>query len=171
VAFERAARRQPVLPPSNRLAYLFLQVARNSNEQMAAEEAAHCVIAEIACQPVLACRVYREHQLAWYAERVDAVRNQIDQHYAEEHKLAWLAHAVGMSPFHFARIFRELVGIPPHSYLRRIRLQQAARSLREGTSVTEACFISGFQNLSHFSRQFYRHFGIKASTYARRFVR
>jgi AraC family transcriptional regulator len=170
-AFERAARTRPVLSPSNRLAYLFLQVARISNEQMAAEEAAHCVIAEIACQSVPVRRAYREHQLSWYAERVDAVRRQIDRHYAAEQRLAWLARSVGMSSFHFARIFRELVGIPPHSYLRRIRLQQAARSLREGASVTEACFTSGYQNLSHFSRQFYRHFGAKASTYARQVTR
>jgi AraC family transcriptional regulator len=170
-AFERAARTHPVLPESNRLAYLFLQIARISNEQMAAEEAAHSVIAEIACHAVPVRGAYREHQLSWYAERVDAVRRQIDRHYAAEQRLAWLARSVGMSPFHFARIFRELVGIPPHSYLRRVRLQQAARSLREGASVTEACFTSGYQNLSHFSRQFYRHFGVKASTYARQVTR
>jgi AraC family transcriptional regulator len=170
-AFERVARTRPVLPPSNRLAYLFLQLAQVSTEQMAAEEAAHCVIAEIACPSVQVRRPYREHQLSWYAERVDAVRRQLDRHYATEQKLAWLARSVGMSSFHFARIFRELVGIPPHLYLCRIRLQQAARSLCDGASVTEACFTNGFQNLSHFSRQFYRHFGVKASAYARQMTR
>jgi AraC family transcriptional regulator len=166
-AFERVARTQPVLPPSNRMAYLFVRAERSSNEQMAAEEAAHSVMAEIICQSLPVRRPYRAHQLGWYAERVDAVRQQLDQHYAAEQRLAWLARSVGMSSFHFARVFRELVGIPPHSYLRRTRLQQAARRLREGASVTEACFASGFQNLSHFSRQFYRHFGVRASAYAR----
>lgn len=170
-ALERVARTRPVLPPSNRLAYLFLQIARISDEHMAAEEAAHSVIAEIAGQSDPLRRPYREHQLSWYADRVDAVRRQIDLHYAAEQRLASLARSVGMSPFHFARIFRELVGIAPHSYLRRVRLQQAARSLRGGASVTEACFTSGFQNLSHFSRQFYRHFGVNASSYARQGTR
>jgi AraC family transcriptional regulator len=166
-AFERMARTQPILPPSNRMSYLFLQVARSTPEPMAAEEAAISVMAEVVSQPVPARRPYRDQQLSWYADRVDAVRRHLDQHFGAEQKLAWLARSVGMSPFHFARIFRELVGVPPHSYLRRIRLQQAARGLGEGASVTEACFASGFQNLSHFSRQFYRHFGVRASEYAR----
>jgi AraC family transcriptional regulator len=170
-AFERVARKQPVLPPSNRQAYLFLRVARYSNEQMAAEEATHSVMAEIVYQPFPARKPYRERQLSWYAERVDAVRQHLDRDYAAEQRLGCLARSVGMSPFHFARIFCELVGIPPHSYLCRTRLQQAARSLREGASVTEACFNSGFQNLSHFSRQFYRRFGVRASAYARHVAR
>ena len=45
-------------------------------------------------------------------------------------------------------------------------VRHAAHSLREGASVTETCFNSGFQNLSHFSRQFHHHFGVKPSTYA-----
>jgi AraC-like DNA-binding protein len=72
-----------------------------------------------------------------------------------------------MSEFHFARIFRELVGVPPHTYLRRRRLSEAARRLRDRVSVTDACFASGFQNLSHFTRQFCREFGINPSVYAR----
>jgi AraC family transcriptional regulator len=170
-AFERRARTQPVLPPSNRMSYLFRRVARSTHEPMATEEAAISVMAEIVSQSVPVRRPYRDQQLSWYAERVDAVRQHLDRNFGAEQKLAWLARSVGMSPFHFARIFRELVGIPPHSYLRRIRLQQAARGLREGASVTEACFTSGFQNLSHFSRQFYRHFGVRPSEYTRQVTR
>jgi AraC-like DNA-binding protein len=72
-----------------------------------------------------------------------------------------------MSAFHFARVFRELSGTPPHQFLLSIRLREAARRLREGASVTEACYGSGFQNLSHFSRQFTRRFGVKPSLYAK----
>src|SRR6266853_3970715 len=43
--FECAARRLPVRPSSNRLAYLFLLAGRTLNEPMAAEEAAHDVLA------------------------------------------------------------------------------------------------------------------------------
>jgi AraC family transcriptional regulator len=164
-AFERAARRLPVHAPTNRFAYLFFLAARSNHEPMAAEEAAREVIVEAAGEPRTVSKPYREHQLSWYAERVDAVRQLLYRHHTDEHNLAKLARSVGMSSFHFARIFRELVGMPPHAYLCRIRLRYAARSLREGASVTEACFASGFQNLSHFSRQFQRHFGLKPSTY------
>jgi transcriptional regulator GlxA family with amidase domain len=165
--FESAARRSPVRPRSNRLAYLFFLADINHDELMVAEEVANAVIAEAACESSTRHALYREHQLNWYAERVDAVRWQLDYRPADHHSLMRLARLVGMSPFHFARIFRELTGVPPpHAYLCRARLRHAAHSLRVGTSVTQACFNSGFQNLSHFSRQFQRHFGVKPSTYA-----
>ena len=165
--FERAARKKPVHSPSNRLAYLFLQLAKSREEPMRAEEAVHEVIAEILRYSDHAREPYRDRQLSWYAERVDAARQQMDRCYAQEQRLALLARSVGMSEFHFARIFRELVGVPPHAYLRRRRLSEAARRLRDRVSVTDACFGSGFQNLSHFTRQFCREFGINPSVYAR----
>lgn len=168
VAFEGAVRAQPVLPRCNRLAYLFLRAKRASNDQLAAEEAAHEVIISIIHRAGSLRRAYREHQLTWYAERVDAVRRLIDQHPAADYTLVALARSVGMSTFHFARIFRELVGIPPHLFLCRTRLRHAACRLRDGASVTDACFSSGFQNLSHFSRQFHRQFGVKPSAYPRK---
>lgn len=164
--FERTARRSPVRPPSNRLAYLFFLAARNHDEPMVVEEVANAVISEAVCDAGNRRALYREHQLNWYAERVEAGRRQLECGCADRHNLAGLARSVGMSAFHFARIFRELTGLPPHAYLCRARLQHAAHCLREGISVTEACFNSGFQNLSHFSRQFQRHFGLNPSTYA-----
>jgi AraC family transcriptional regulator len=165
--FERVARKQPVHSPSNRLAYLFRQLAKSREEPMRAEDAVHEVIAEILGYSDHSRKPYRDQQLSWYAERVDAARQQMDRYYAHEQRLAWLARSVGMSEFHFARIFRELVGVPPHTYLRRRRLSEAARRLRDRLSVTDACFASGFQNLSHFTRQFCREFGINPSVYAR----
>jgi AraC-like DNA-binding protein len=70
-----------------------------------------------------------------------------------------------MSPFHFARVFRELAGTPPHQYLLRVRLTEAARRLRDGDRVTNACFASGFSHLSHFGRLFHRRFGVLPSQY------
>lgn len=166
--FECSARTLPVRGSSNRLAYLFFLAARSHHDRLAAEEAVHEVIAEALCESRPANKLYRDRQFRWYAERVDAVRRQLEYHYLADHKISSLSRGVGMSPFHFARIFRELIGIPPHLYLCRIRLGHAARSLRDGASVTEACFASGFQNLSHFSRQFQRHFGMKPSSYAAR---
>jgi len=97
----------------------------------------------------------------------------MEQRYEDNHSLNSLARSVGMSAFHFARIFAELAGTPPHRYLLRIRLNQAATRLLDGTSVTEACFQSGFSNLSHFVRTFHRHFGVspaqfRSSSIARR---
>jgi len=166
--FIRMARVLPVIPASNRINYLFLRAASGAHEPMAAEEAAYAIIGEIHPGHTRGRRRYRTQKLSWYAERVDAVRTRLDSGYATEHRLTELARSASMSPYHFARVFRELVGMPPHAYLCLVRLEQAARRLREGASVTEACYGSGFQNLSHFSRRFYSHFGVRASQYNRR---
>jgi AraC family transcriptional regulator len=108
---------------------------------------------------------FRAHQLTWYARRVDAARERIETDYAGQHTLASLARFVAMSPFHFARVFRELAGVPPHRLLQRVRLEQAARRLRDGMSVTDTCFDVGFSNLSHFIRLFRRAHGVSPSRF------
>jgi AraC family transcriptional regulator len=113
-----------------------------------------------AIQPVAEpAKLYRARQLQWYAERVEAARITLEREFAEPQALGSLARRVGMSTFQFARIFRELVGTPPHRYLLRIRLNQARELLRSGLSVTRACYDCGFMNLSHFTRSFQGHFG------------
>ena len=152
----------PVLQPSNRLAYLFRPIASNAyvtENRMEAETFATTILAGIRVGIGSNRRLYSEHQLAWYAERIDAARSLLDQDYASQHSLASLAHRVSMSTFHFARLFAELVGTPPHRYLLRVRLDESARRLHQGASVTEACFATGFHNLSYFIRAFQSRFG------------
>ncbi|HEY8165039.1 MAG TPA: AraC family transcriptional regulator, partial [Gemmatimonadaceae bacterium] len=77
--------------------------------------------------------------------------------------LEHLSSAVSMSPFRFAHVFRELIGMPPHKYLIRLRLLRARDLLKSGTSVTHVCYAVGFNNLSHFIRTFHRYFGVAPS--------
>jgi AraC-like DNA-binding protein len=91
------------------------------------------------------------------------VRGLLETRYAEPHSLTALGRAVGVSPFHLARIFRELTGSPPHRYLLRVRLARGAELLRQGVSVTETSFRCGFPNPSHFIRSFRRAFGVTPS--------
>jgi AraC-like DNA-binding protein len=72
-----------------------------------------------------------------------------------------------MSPFHFARVFRDLTGVPPHRYLVNVRLTAAAAALREGASVTDTCFAVGFRSLSHFIHAFRQAYGVTPSAFAR----
>jgi AraC-like DNA-binding protein len=69
-----------------------------------------------------------------------------------------------MSPFHFTRLFHELVGTPPHRFLRDLRLDKALEMLRDGEPVTSTCYAVGFGNLSHFIRSFRRRFGMAPSS-------
>ena len=155
----------------NRLAYLKLLLDRAASQPGATLEA-ESLAGEILAAAWSAGDQPRPHfrsgQLAWYADRVRAACHLLQQEYAEDHSLGSLAGRFGMSPFHFARVFRELAGLPPHRYLIGVRLGEAARRIREGSSVTDACFASGFSHLSHFGRQFLRCFGVMPSQYPHR---
>jgi AraC family transcriptional regulator len=112
--------------------------------------------------------LFRAELLSWYAARVERARELIDADYHEPLSLTRLAREVGMSPFHFARVFRELVGVPPHRYLTGVRLTQATRRLEAGASVTDTCLAVGFGSLSHFVTAFRHRFGVTPSQWPHR---
>jgi AraC-like DNA-binding protein len=158
-----------VVPLTNRMAWLRLRLKRaasNSDEAIAIETLAGDLLAEtFSGNRKTHAKLYSPGQLAWYAERIEAVRELIETNYSSVHSLETLANHVGMSPYHFARVFRELTGVPPHRYLRRMRLAAAARRLLDGASVTETCFASGFNHIGYFSRAFQSAFGVPPSEY------
>jgi AraC-like DNA-binding protein len=108
-------------------------------------------------------RLYRREQLSWYAQRIDRARRRMDEDFADDHTLADLSRDAAMSPFHFARVFRSLIGMPPHHYLIRRRLAAAVSRLSEGDSVTATCYAVGFRSLSHFITSFRRAYGVPPS--------
>lgn len=76
--------------------------------------------------------------------------------------LAYISH---VSINTLERHFKEIMGTSPANYLKNKRLANAARMLRKGASVTEACFESGFVNCSHFIVQFKKSFGVTPNKY------
>jgi AraC-like DNA-binding protein len=158
--------RGPAVRPSNRLAYARLRLLSTAGaDPLALEvEATELVRAVVECGSRTPKRLYRPEQLAWLARRVDRARERLETGYADSQPLASLAREAGMSLFHFARIFRELIGTPPHRYLTGLRLRHARRLLEAGRGVTETCYEVGFSSLSHFTRQFRRAFGVAPST-------
>ena len=160
------------LAPTNRLAFLRLRLMKlAANADAFALEGFACeLISGVRRGGCVESKLYRARQLKWYAERVEAVREMLETRYWEQHSLASLAAMVGMSPFQFARVFRELTGEPPHRYLLGVRLSRASRMLLDGEPVTETCFGVGFSNLSHFTRSFRRKFGHAPSSFKSRGV-
>jgi AraC-like DNA-binding protein len=107
--------------------------------------------------------LFQPARLAWYAARVDRAKAMIEARYAEPLSLSAMARDAGMSVFHFARIFGELEGRPPHRFLTDVRLAQAHARLRDGAGVTDTCFAVGFGSLSHFVTTFRRRYGTRPS--------
>jgi AraC-like DNA-binding protein len=79
---------------------------------------------------------------------------------ANSHKAITLddaAEQAGISPFHFLRLFSDVLGVTPHQYLVRSRLRHAARRLADDDSaITDIAYDVGFGDLSNFVRTFHR---------------
>ncbi|HEY4171636.1 MAG TPA: AraC family transcriptional regulator [Rhodopila sp.] len=100
----------------------------------------------------------------------DAIR-LIEQAAHDPIPLTDLAARVAMSPYHFLRTFRSVVGLTPHQFVLRTRLHEAAVSLRRSDdSITSIAFGSGFNDLSTFNHRFRRFMGVSPSAYRTRSV-
>jgi AraC-like DNA-binding protein len=76
------------------------------------------------------------------------------------------ADQAGISPFHFLRLFANVLGVTPHQYLVRSRLRQAARLLAsEDMPVTDIAYDVGFGDLSNFVRTFHRAAGVSPRSF------
>lgn len=158
-----------VAPPTNRRAYLHHALTGcGVGDEARVEALAGALQWTFATAPARPGPLFPAHRLRWFADRVDLAVARIDTHYADPLSLSTLARDVGMSVFHFARVFRELKGLPPHRYLTSVRLARAQQRLRDGASVTETCFAVGFGSLSHFVTSYRRHFGRTPSATQRR---
>lgn len=78
------------------------------------------------------------------------------------------AKEVGLSSFHFLRLFAGVLGVTPHQYLVRSRLRHAARLLAEGARpITDVALDVGFGDLSNFVRTFHRAAGVSPRSFRR----
>jgi AraC-like DNA-binding protein len=97
------------------------------------------------------------------------VRDAIDERLASGFTLRELAAIAGLSEGHFARAFKQSVGLPPHRYLMRRRVHAAAEMIqRTQTSLSEISLDVGFADQSHFTRTFAREMGETPSAFRHR---
>jgi len=97
------------------------------------------------------------------AERMQAY---IEAHLGERITLAALARAAHYSPWHAARLFREVTGKAPFEYIRLRRLSQAAERLRTTSCrVIDVAFDFVFDSHEGFTRAFARQFGLSPTRF------
>lgn len=72
----------------------------------------------------------------------------LSERYTEQPSLEAAAELVGLSPFHFQRIFTRHVGVSPKSFIGHLTLEHAKRELANGASVLDAAIDSGLSGTS-----------------------
>jgi len=90
-----------------------------------------------------------------------AVARAIDADVSGDHSVRTLAALASMSPFHFIRCFKRVVGTTPHAYVRIARLRVAGLLLCDpNLPIASVAFEVGFQDLSVFNHAFRQTFGV-----------
>lgn len=87
-------------------------------------------------------------------ERLRRIYAFIDQHYQEKIEVATIASLSNLGKEAFCRYFKRATGMTFITFLNQYRISQAKRLLLKGHSITEACYESGFESLSYFTRTF-----------------
>ena len=78
---------------------------------------------------------------------------------------------VGVSRTQLHRKLKEMTGVPTSEFLRNIRLNEAARLIREHKiNITQVSYMVGFANNSHFSTAFKKYFGMSPTEYAAKYT-
>jgi AraC family transcriptional regulator len=109
--------------------------------------------------------VLRGGLASWQKKKVT---DYIEEHLSENISLRQLAAVAQLSPYHFARAFKQSFGIPPHHYHMSRRMERA-KAILEGParSVTEVGMMLGFSETSSFTASFRRSVGVTPTDYRR----
>jgi len=94
------------------------------------------------------------------AVRVAKMKSRLADDLLAPVTLTELAHTVGLSTFHAARLFTRATGLAPHAWRNQLRIARALPALRAGASIADVAAASGFTDQSHFTRHFKRAFGV-----------
>lgn len=97
---------------------------------------------------------------------VGKARSYLDARRGERVTLGELAQAVGASPFHLQRRFKQVFGVSPRGYQDAYRVEAVKSSLHNGSRVADAVFDAGYGSVSRFYEK--PHLGMQARHYRAR---
>ena len=118
----------------------------------------------------LASEEYMRKRFTTGNKRIGLLHDYLMHHYREEINLEKLASLVNMAEGSLCRFFKMNVGSSIFEYLNKIKVEFACKLLMNpNIGIFDVCLDSGFNNLSHFNKQFRKHMGVTPSEYRKRF--
>jgi AraC family transcriptional regulator len=156
------------------------QIGRSILSELNVESAASRLYIE-AASLTLAARLLQKHCDSGACAPIDASAHRLDpirlrrvldyvaENMKEDITLSDLAGVAGYSPFHFARKFTLAMGISPHRYISRIRLESAMADLAAAKlPLAQIALNAQFSSQASFTRAFHRAIGVTPKEYQRR---
>ena len=99
-------------------------------------------------------------------QRLGRVVDYIESHLTEDVSLADLALEAGLSKFHFSRLFKDALGLTPHKYVLKRRIEKATYLLKQGDlAIAQVAHLFGFTDQSHFTRVFKQMKGVTPKSF------
>ena len=98
---------------------------------------------------------------------MERIMKVVNEHLSDsDFNVEVLTSEVGISRAQLHRKMKEMTGLPVTEFIRNIRLEQAARLLKEQKiNVTQVAYAVGFGQLAHFSTVFRKQFGVSPTEY------
>jgi AraC family transcriptional regulator len=94
------------------------------------------------------------------------VTDYINHHLSDSLKIQDLATHLGISKFHFSRLFKQSIGISPHQYVMQQRIEQAKQLLKKADrSISDIALECGFNSHAHLSKYFRQIVGMTPKVY------
>lgn len=102
----------------------------------------------VGAKPIANERYFSEQQ------RLKQIYHFVEQHYRENIQMEQVLALANLSLAAFCRYFKRMTGMTFTDFLNQYRINQSKHLLLQHYNVSEACYESGFENLSHFNRTF-----------------
>ncbi len=100
--------------------------------------------------------------LSGESRRISQAIGHLREHFDEQLKMEEIARELGMSASGFYQHFKSVTSMSPLQFQKHLRLQEARRlMLGEDMDAASAGFRVGYEDPSHFSREYKRHFGAR----------
>ena len=104
-------------------------------------------------------------------ERINVVMNYIMQNYSQEIKIEEIAGLANLTLSSFCRYFKSRTHKTFSEFLNEVRILNACKLLvNSKKTITEICYETGYNNISHFNRQFKLNTGLTAKEYAKKYM-
>lgn len=118
----------------------------------------------------LASKNYLKLRFTTGNKRIATIHDYLMNNYQGDVNLKRLAALVNMAEGSLCRYFKMNMGITLFEYLNQIKIEFACKLLMDrDLSITEVCYDSGFNNISHFNQQFKKINGVPPSEYRKQF--
>ncbi|WP_000845449.1 helix-turn-helix domain-containing protein, partial [Vibrio mimicus] len=99
-----------------------------------------------------------------YHQRIRPVLRYLETNFDQPLNLEEVALQAHLSPYHFHRIFKAVVGETLGDFMRRLKMEKSASVLfYHKRSITEVALDFGFSSSQAFAKAFKQHFGLTAS--------